>query len=231
MSLQSLPTEIQLEILLLPSRSDLIQFCSISSTFRSLCSEAYFWKRKFKQDNLLLLEEGSSFSTWYALCHSGVVARDLAKARVDTDEETVISLDRVKQDNLFLYPSVPAQVYYRYLSISRGEHYPQDREDLDKLKTDLSEIDLEALSEEEWEEIKDNLTSLTRLVEVNKDNLAVELILSKQGYSLLVLGFLSDCDWHLIKSDYYKITPKENYELVYKAFYYGLMEKRSLLGR
>lgn len=79
--MQDLPVELREEVLFsLTEPDDLYRACSTSQQNRQICSNASFWREKFRRENLPLLREGINTSDWVQVYRKSIkVARKVDK--------------------------------------------------------------------------------------------------------------------------------------------------------
>lgn len=101
MQFRDLSLEEKEEILLQASPEELLTLCSDYGEFYFLCSDSTFWRRRFRQGGLPLLEERvwaslGSRQEWVKLFHHAILS----------EEDVLESLERLREgETLFLDPA------------------------------------------------------------------------------------------------------------------------------
>ena len=94
--MQDLPVELQEEILFsIKEPRDLYQACSVSRGNRKICSDASFWREKFRREGLPLLEEESAsfnLQQWLESYEKSLQSAQLAHEELADPREDGISL-------------------------------------------------------------------------------------------------------------------------------------------
>lgn len=81
--MNSLPLELNYEIALNTSGEDLVSLCSSFSSFSQICSDPYFWRTKFKLDEIPLLFQAQSEEGWINLYLSSLQTMSLVTKNLE----------------------------------------------------------------------------------------------------------------------------------------------------
>ncbi|QIN54208.1 F-box domain-containing protein [Cedratvirus kamchatka] len=104
--MQSLPPELSEQVLLRANSSTLISLCGTSPQYRNLCSDSLFWKKRFKQEGLPLLEQvspsseqGTSAQSWIRIYQNSRRVAQLVEDYLERDNQN-ISFEQINLDEL-----------------------------------------------------------------------------------------------------------------------------------
>ena len=122
--MQNLPVELQEEILFsLREPRDLYQACSVSRGNRQLCSDASFWREKFRREDLPLLEEGSNPAQWISIYDRSIQAAHTADRMISSNQEIQIALSQVTDGNLVEIPGAGIKGLWEVMQKGGVERY------------------------------------------------------------------------------------------------------------
>nr|WIL02747.1 DNA-directed RNA polymerase subunit [Cedratvirus borely] len=97
--MQSLPLEVSENVLLQADTPTLISLCGTSAQHRSLCSDSRFWRKRFEQEGLPLLEQGYDARSWIRIYQKSHQVAQLVEGYLEEDVQN-ISFQQIDLDEL-----------------------------------------------------------------------------------------------------------------------------------
>jgi hypothetical protein len=97
--MQNLPLELSENVLLQADPPTLISLCGTSPQHRSLCSDSLFWRRRFEQEGLPLLEQGHDANSWIRIYQKSHRIAQIAEGYLEEDPQN-ISFQQINLDEL-----------------------------------------------------------------------------------------------------------------------------------
>ncbi|SPN79267.1 F-box domain-containing protein [Brazilian cedratvirus IHUMI] len=94
-----LPVELSEQVLLQADPSTLVSLCGTSLQYRSICSGPSFWRIRFEQEGLPLLEEGSNAQEWIGIYQKAHRVAQLVEGYLEGEGER-ISFQQINLDEL-----------------------------------------------------------------------------------------------------------------------------------
>lgn len=209
--MQDLPREMKEEILLVLQGSDLYDACYTCSEFNSILGNPSFWKRKFTEEGLYMMERGNGPEQWIDIY---LYSREvMSRVRKDLQKRGLLlqlNLYHVPFPDVITVGSVDKDKVRTYLEES------SDTEGMEKYLFRIQELrDREELDEDEDEELslyehKLESYKFSNLQIIHNNN---------------IIYYLSVVDGHreeILQEDIFFLTPDELELLLYKIHYYVL---------
>ena len=147
MQTSSLPTELSQNILLQVDPPTLVSLCGTSLEYRSLCSDSRFWRARFEEEGLPLLEQGWDANSWIRIYQKSLRVAQLVEDYLEENSES-ISLEQVNLDELQKIAPWFTDIYYR--EEEEKQDLIQEREALLKQGADIDDIESTILSYDEY---------------------------------------------------------------------------------
>lgn len=99
-SVTSLPTELSEQVLLQADPNTLVSLCGTSLQYRSICSGPFFWRIRFEQEGLPLLEQGDNAQEWIRIYQKSHRVAQLAEDYLEEGSKIIfgqINLDELSK--------------------------------------------------------------------------------------------------------------------------------------
>lgn len=194
-SLQHLPLETIEELLLQLPTQELLNLCSTSSQFYSLCVDPRFWRRRFREFNLPLLVEGNSIQEWLEIFQRSLEAKEKAEDY----------LSKVPQTPSIFFSSSPAK-----LSSLQPLYWLGLRPNVEAWKKTEEKHKLLSLSSSEIKEAFWPLELYSSSISIRRE---------KDGTILLTYSYSTP--EIPLKRERVVLTPEELEDFLFIYFYYG----------
>lgn len=94
-----LPVELSEQVLLQADPSTLVSLCGTSLQYRSICSGPSFWRIRFEQEGLPLLEQGNTAQDWIRIYQKSRRVAQLVESYLEEEGER-ISFQQINLDEL-----------------------------------------------------------------------------------------------------------------------------------